>query len=92
MQIKDFIFSYNQIIYNFFFIKKNFFKGVRKIFNFPVKYLIYCLSIFFTKKNINLDDYKINLKNLNDLFYEFNSDKAKKLISENNIEINGHNY
>ena len=92
MQIKDFIFSYNQIIFNFFYVKKNFLKGIRKIFNFPVKYLTYCLSIFLTKKKINLDNYKISSKNLDTLFQEFNSDKAKKLKSENNIEIDGHNY
>ena len=76
MRIKDFIFSYNQIIFNFFYVKKKFLKGIRKIFNFPVKYLTYCLSIFLKKKKINLDNYKISSKNLDTLFQEFNSDKA----------------
>ena len=63
-----------KLILSSFYKKKFFFKTFRKIFNYPYKYLLYKIKIFFLIDKINLDVDRPSsylkdnvLKNTNDL-------------------------
>ena len=92
MNLKDFLFSYLES-FKIDLDKKKYFKAFRKLFNYPYKFLLDKLRQLFSIKKNNLDKNSENFENksLDDLFIEFNSDKASKFIM-NNKKINGHNY
>ncbi len=92
MNFKDFFFSY-KLILSSIYKKKFFFKAFRKIFNYPYKYLLYKIKIFFLIDKINLDNNFIKTKDLNldDLFIHFNTDKGSKVNWAGKI-VKGHNY
>ena len=94
MNLSDFLFSYNQAI-KIDISKKGYFKALRKVFNYPYKFILDKFREFFLFKKINLDKEKNNeiLRNMSfdKLFINFNSDKASK-FTLNNQTINGHNY
>ena len=48
MNFNDFVFSY-KIIVKSYIIKKKYFKGFRKLFNFPYKYLLSLIKFFLEK-------------------------------------------
>ncbi len=94
MKFKDFFFSYNQAIKTDI-IKKKYFKALRKVFNYPYKFILNKLREFFLIKKIDLNK-KINNKifkkmSFDELFKNFNSDKASKFMINNQV-IDGHNY
>ena len=91
MRLKDFKFSYKLLLYNFFSIKKDYFKGLRKLINFPIKYKIYLLKNFFKIGTLNLDQVNVKNYDFDYLFNKFNSDKAKKVKFKGTIS-KGHNY
>ena len=92
MNLLDFIFSLNQSI-KLDFSKKRYFKGFRKLFNYPYKFILDKIRIFFSLNKLNLDkDTQFSKsKNLDKLFEIYNSDKASKFFI-NDEKINGHNY
>lgn len=94
MKLKDFFFSYNQVI-KADIKKKKYFKAFRKIFNYPYKFILNKLRETFLLKKINLSKKKDDkiLKNMDfdELFKNFNSDKASKFMINNQV-IDGHNY
>ncbi|MBD1159308.1 class I SAM-dependent methyltransferase [Pelagibacterales bacterium SAG-MED19] len=94
MNLKDFFFSYNQVI-KADIKKKKYFKAFRKIFNYPYKFILNKLRETFLLKKINLSKKKDDkiLKNMDfdELFKNFNSDKASKFMINNQV-IDGHNY
>ena len=94
MNIKDFFFFYNQVI-KADIKKKKYFKAFRKIFNYPYKFILNKLRETFLLKKINLSKKKDDkiLKNMDfdELFKNFNSDKASKFMINNQV-IDGHNY
>ena len=94
MNLKDFFFSYNQVIKENI-KKKKYFKAFRKIFNYPYKFILNKLRETFLLKKINLSKKKDDkiLKNMDfdELFKNFNSDKASKFMINNQV-IDGHNY
>ena len=94
MNLEDFFFSYNQVI-KADIKKKKYFKAFRKIFNYPYKFILNKLRETFLLKKINLSKKKDDkiLKNMDfdELFKNFNSDKASKFMINNQV-IDGHNY
>ena len=94
MNLKDFFLSYNQVI-KADIKKKKYFKAFRKIFNYPYKFILNKLRETFLLKKINLSKKKDDkiLKNMDfdELFKNFNSDKASKFMINNQV-IDGHNY
>ena len=94
MNLKDFFFSYNQVI-KADIKKKKYFKAFRKIFNYPYKFILNKLRETFLLKKLNLSKKKDDkiLKNMDfdELFKNFNSDKASKFMINNQV-IDGHNY
>ena len=92
MNLKDFFFSYVES-FKIDLNKKKYFKAFRKLFNYPYKFFLDKFRQLFSLKKKNLDKINKNFENksLNDLFIEFNSDKASKFVI-NNKRIDGHNY
>ena len=92
MNLKDFLFSYVES-FKIDLDKKKYFKAFRKLFNYPYKFFLDKFRQLFSLKKKNLDKINKNFENksLNDLFIEFNSDKASKFII-NSKQIDGHNY
>ena len=91
MKLNDFKFSYGLILQNFFLIKNDYFKTIRKFINFPIKYKIYLLKKFLQIGSLNLDNLSIKQYNFDYLFNKFNSDKAKKVKFKGRVTV-GHNY
>ena len=92
MNLSDFFFSYNQSI-KIDFNNKRYFKGFRKLFNYPYKFILNKLRELFSVKKLNLDKDEQNFEDmsLDELFEKYNSDKASNFVI-NNEKINGHNY
>jgi hypothetical protein len=94
MNLNDFLFSYRTIIKRDLY-KKNYLKLVRKIFNYPYKYILNLTRNIFLIKKINLDKKYFYTGyenfNLDKLFMMFNSDKGSKVNWAGKI-IKGHNY
>ena len=92
MNVIDFFFSYNQSI-RIDFYNKRYFKGFRKLFNYPYKFILDKFRELFSLKKFNLDKHEQHFKDmgLDELFEKYNSDKASKFVI-NNEKINGHNY
>ena len=94
MNLKDFLFSYNQAI-KVDVIKKKYLKAFRKVFNYPYKFILDKIREFYLIKKVNLDKKKnteiFNKMSFDELFVNFNSDKASKFIINRQI-IDGHNY
>ena len=94
MNIEDFLFIYKIVILRDL-EKKKYFKGLRKIFNYPYRYILNEIRFLFRIRKINLDknyDFeKLKKKNLDAIFIEFNTDKGSIVKLNDNI-IEGHNY
>ena len=57
MNLKDFLFSYNQAI-KVDVIKKKYLKAFRKVFNYPYKFILDKIREFYLIKKVNLDKKK----------------------------------
>ena len=96
MNLRDFIFSYKNILFKSLFLKKNFFDFIRKFLNIFYKYLLHILRSNFSKKIIDLDK-KDKIYNhlynesLDNIFINFNTDKGTSVIW-NGKKINTHGY
>jgi len=96
MNLKDFIFSYKNILFRSLFVKKNFFDFIRKLFNIFYKYLLHNFRTYFSNKIINLDKKQKKNQNLyneklDDLFVNFNTDKGTS-VKWDGKKINTHGY
>ena len=91
MRFKDFLFSY-KIVVKSHLIRKKYFQAFRKLLNFPYKFLLNKIRVYFKINKINLD-YNKELKdqNLDKLFIHFNSDKGSKVKINKKIQ-EGHFY
>jgi predicted O-methyltransferase YrrM len=79
MSFIDFLFSYKTIIKSHL-LKKKYFQAFRKSINFPYKFLLNQMRIYFKIRKTNLDNYeKLCNKKIDDLFIHFNSDKGSKV-------------
>ena len=91
MNVNDFFFSYKTSIKSQL-LKKKYFKAIRRIFNFPYKFLIFKIKILLKIDKINLDKLKkLDINDLDKLFIYFNTDKGSKVKIAGKI-IKGHNY
>ena len=94
MNLKDFFFSYNQSIKTDL-IRKNNLKAFRKIFNYPYKFILDKIRELFSINKTNLnkirDDEVFKKMSFDELFMNYNSDKASKFIL-NGKRTDGHNY
>ena len=94
MKVKNFLFSYQNILKKEI-EKKKYFSFLRKILNLFLKYFLNTLKKRFSKKFKDLDklDNKILFeKNLNSLFIHFNTDKGKIFKIKDDTVIDAHNY
>jgi len=96
MSLRDFIFSYKNILFKSLFIKKNFFDFIRKFFNIFYKYLLHNLRVYFSKKIINLDKKQAIYNNLykerlDNIFINFNTDKGTSVVW-NDKRVDTHGY
>ena len=96
MTFKDFLFSYKNILFKAFFIKKSLFIFLRKIFNTFYKYMLCLARINISKKIENLDvlskkNNSLFKENLDSLFVKFNTDKGSS-VNWNGKIIKGHKY
>ena len=91
MRLKDFLFSYKMIVKSHLIRRKSL-QAFRKSLNFPYKFLLNKIRVYFKINKINLDDYnEFKNQNLDNLFIHFNSDKGSKVkINEKMQE--GHYY
>ena len=91
MHLNDFLFSYKTSIKSNI-IKKKYFQGLRKSINFPYKFFLNTIRIFFQIRKINLDKLeKLKDLNLDELFIHFNTDKGSKVKILDKVQ-KGHNY
>tara|TARA_B110001452_G_scaffold250333_1_gene238457 strand:- start:837 stop:1694 length:858 start_codon:yes stop_codon:yes gene_type:complete len=93
LKIKDFFFIYKIIILRDL-EKKEYFKSIRKFFNYPYRFLLNEIRCLFLigKTNLDTEDLKkFKEYRLDEIFIEFNTDKGSRVEVNGNI-IDGHNY
>ena len=91
MRFKDFLFSY-KIIVKSYLIRGKYFQAFRKLLNFPYKFLVNKIRVYFKINKIDLDNYReLKNHNLDNLFIHFNSDKGSKVKINEKIQ-EGHYY
>ena len=94
MNIKNFLFSYKNILKNEI-DNRRFFSCLRKTINLLYKYLINLSKKYLFKRFENLDNDQNSLLykfSLNKLFFKFNCDKGSKIKLKNEKYLLTHNY